>query len=173
MRNGKAGVTGWTLTFERCVQVETTRWPHWPLLYVDFWARWITWSRILQTGYRIIQKEKIQFLLTDRLLNLHSCSVPFCTNSSTVRAPGLDARDAKLQEPSRTEKVLSCCQRILTGEYEKQPWSDRQNLSRRPHPTKWHRNVLIPSTCDRLETDKNISTSPVTTNKVIVIMKCV
>lgn len=61
--------------------IETSRWPHWPLLYVDFWARWITWSSILQTGYGITQKEKIQFLLTDRLLNLRSCSVPFCTNS--------------------------------------------------------------------------------------------
>lgn len=103
--NGVTGWTGWPLNLP-----SVTCWLQWPLLYVDVWARWITWSSSLQTGYRITQKKKIQFLLT---LVTHFpsmlCPPSVKTAISTGRAPGLE-----LREPSRTEKLSAWCHQILT-----------------------------------------------------------
>lgn len=66
------------------------------------WISGLDGSSILQKGYRISQKKKIQFLLRDWLLNFLSCSVP-AQKQPSAQSELLDSDMPR--EPSRTEKV--------------------------------------------------------------------
>lgn len=83
MRRNVSLVEHWPLNAAESKQL------HWPLSVCDFWARWITRQRALQTGCRITQRRKT--LLTDSVF-FHALSPSVKTSISTVRAPGLDAK---------------------------------------------------------------------------------
>lgn len=133
----------------------------------DFWARWITWSSILQTGYGITKTGLWnQFLIYSVFLRALSTSL---TAMSSVSAPGLDCKDAKICLPSRTEKELSCCHGNLVGGTWKQPWQWQDLSAASSCPPNGIKMFWSFGCVTNLK--QKTKTSPLRMNEGIVIMK--
>lgn len=115
----------------------------WPLNTPD--GMWISWTDGL-LGRKT-------FPVTDWLLGWF-CALFSSVKAaySTVRALGPDPWETELREPSRTEKVLFCCQQYLTGEEKNRP-----NLSP-------HKKALKPDWSLHRVADLKQTKSPLRTN---------